>query len=205
MDDVVLRDRKRLTVFVGDYGSGKTGSTNVLRTVGIKAGLLTLATDLGKGALPSVVAWLLIHGHSVNAATAGQASAALASVAGHNWPIYVKFKGGRGLAPFIGGMGAMYWPVALGCSAVLGIGTAALTRYMSLGSIVIIITFFSAMLGLAILDLQPMAYLAYTVAGGGLILFQHRDNIQRLRTGTERKIGEAAEKVRPLTRDEAKE
>ena len=191
-------------VDVREYGSGKTGSTNVLRTVGVKAGLFTLAADLGKGALPAIVAWLLIHGHNVNTAHASQVTAALAAVVGHNWPIYVKFRGGRGLAPYIGGMAAMYWPVALGCGIVLGLGTAFLTRYMSLGSIVIILSFFAAMLSLAILDLQPTAYLAYTVAGGGLILFQHRDNIQRLRTGTERKIGKAAEKKEPLTGYEAK-
>ena len=192
-------------VDVRDYGSGKTGSTNVLRTAGVKAGLLTLALDLGKGALPVVIAWLLIRGHDVHTAHAAQVATALTVVVGHNWPIYVKFQGGRGLAPYVGAMGAMYWPVALGCSVVLGLGTAALTRYMSTGAISIVLSFFAAMLSLAILDLQPTAYLAYTVLGGGLILFQHRDNIQRLRAGTERRIGEAAVKREPPSGHEVKE
>lgn len=86
----------------------------------------------------------------------------------------------------------MYWPIGLATGAVV-LGIAALTRYMSLGSIVGIAVSILAMLSLVIMDRQPWEYLAYSAAVGCLILFQHRDNIRRLRTGTERKLGEKGE------------
>jgi len=192
-------------VDVRDYGSGRTGSTNVLRTAGTKLALFTLAGDLAKGALPAVIGWVLLNDHDAATAQAAQVAGALAAVVGHNWPVYLRFRGGRGLASYVGGLGAMYWPAALGCGVVLGLGSAAVTRYMSLGAIVIVISFFVTMLALAILDLQPVAYMAYTVVGGGLILYQHRDNIQRLRAGTERRLGEAAEAREHLASPGAKE
>ena len=73
------------------------------------------------------------------------------------------------------------------------LGIAALTRYMSLGSVVGIVVSVLAMLSLVIMDKQPREYLIYSGAVGCLILFQHRGNIRRLRTGTERKLGEKAE------------
>ena len=88
----------------------------------------------------------------------------------------------------------MYWPVGLVCGPVVGLGTAALTRYVSLGSILVAVSSLLVMLVLVLLEIQPKAYLVYAAVGGGLILFQHRDNIQRLRTGTERRLGERADR-----------
>jgi glycerol-3-phosphate acyltransferase PlsY len=175
-------------VDVREYGSGKTGGTNVLRTAGLKAGLFTMVTDLGKGALAAGIAWFVLHSY------AAQGAAAMAAVAGHNWPIYARFRGGRGVGPYIGALGAMYWPIALVCSLGIGLGVAALTRYVSLGAIFVAFTTFFSMLTLYLLGMQPVEYMVYTAVGGGLILFQHRDNIQRLLAGTERRIGEQAEK-----------
>ena len=187
----MLVTRRVRGVDVRGYGSGKTGATNVLRTAGAKAGVFTLLLDVGKGAVPVAVAWLLLD------SPAAQVVAALAAVAGHNWPVYVKFRGGRGVATYVGGMAAMYWPVALACSLGVGLGTAALTRYMSLGAILLVFSSLAIMLLLFLLDMQPAQYLIYTGVGGGLILFQHRDNIQRLATGTERKIGQGADSREP--------
>lgn len=171
-----------------DYGSGKTGATNVLRSAGGKAGLLTLIPDVGKGTASVLIAWLLLHSHSA------QAVAAMAAMVGHNWPIYANFRGGRGVGPYVGGMAAMYWPVALACGPGIGLGVAVLTRYVSLGSICVVLSSFTAMLLMVLVGTQPTEYLIYAGVGGGLILFQHRDNIQRLSAGTERKLGDKAEK-----------
>jgi len=179
-------------VDVRDYGSGKIGATNVLRSAGGKAGLLTLIPDVAKGTVPVLIAWLVLHSH------AAQVVAALAAMAGHNWPIYANFRGGRGVGPYVGGMAAMYWPVALACGPGVGLGVAALTRYVSLGSIFVVLSSLMAMLLMVLIGTQPTEYLIYAGVGGGLILFQHRDNIQRLCAGTERKLGERAEKREPL-------
>jgi glycerol-3-phosphate acyltransferase PlsY len=173
---------------IRDYGSGKIGATNVLRSAGGKAGLLTLIPDVAKGAVSVMIAWLVLDGY------AAQIVAALAAMVGHNWPIYANFRGGRGVGPYVGGMAAMYWPVALACGPGVGLGVAALTRYASLGSIFVVLSSFTAMLLMVLLGMQPTEYLIYAGVGGGLILFQHRDNIQRLAAGTERKLGEKAEK-----------
>ena len=175
-----------------DYGSGKTGATNVLRSAGGKAGLLTLLPDVGKGTTSVLIAWLVLHSHAT------QVFAAMAAMVGHNWPIYVNFRGGRGVGPYVGGMAAMYWPVALACGPGVGLGIALLTRYVSLGSIFVVLSSFVTMLIMALVGTQPMEYLIYTGTGGGLILFQHRDNIQRLCAGTELKLGEKAKEREPL-------
>lgn len=173
---------------IREYGSGKTGATNVLRSAGWKAGLLTLLSDVGKGAVPVLIAWLLLRNQ------AAQIVAALAAMAGHNWPIYARFRGGRGVGTYVGGLLAMYWPVGLACGPGVGLGVAALTRYVSLGSIFVALTSFLAMLVMFLLDRQPTAYLIYATVGGGLLLFRHRDNIHRLYHGTELRLGERAEK-----------
>ena len=175
-------------VDVRDYGSGKTGATNVLRTAGTWAGLLTVVFDVTKGAAPVLIAWVLLHRHDA------QVVAALAAVCGHNWPIYAKFRGGRGVGPYVGGMLAMYWPVALACGPGIGLVVAASTRYMSLAAIFVAFCSTVSMLVLYLLGAQPSEYFIYAAVGGGLILLQHRDNIQRLCVGTERRIGEPAEK-----------
>ncbi|MBM4462067.1 MAG: glycerol-3-phosphate 1-O-acyltransferase PlsY [Chloroflexi bacterium] len=180
----------RLTrgVDVREYGSGKTGFANVLRSAGWRAGLLTLLADVSKGAAPVSISWVVLHSHGA------QVAAALAAMVGHIWPVYTRFRGGRGVSTFAGGMLAMYWPVGLACGPGVGLGTAALTRYMSLGSILVAVSSLLVMLVMVLLETQPKAYLIYAAIGGGLILFQHRDNIQRLRTGTERRLGERADR-----------
>jgi glycerol-3-phosphate acyltransferase PlsY len=184
----LLLGRLTKRIDIREYGSGKTGFANVLRSAGWKAGLLTLLADVGKGGVPVLISWVVLHSHSA------QVAAALAAMVGHNWPIYTRFRGGRGVSTFVGGMLAMYWPVGLICGPGVGLGTAAVTRYMSLGSILVAVSSLLVILVMVLLETQPKAYLVYAAVGGGLILFQHRDNIQRLRTGTERKLGERADR-----------
>jgi hypothetical protein len=123
-----------------------------------------------------------------------QVLAALASVAGHNWSIFLKFKGGRGVATFFGGMIALCPPVALIGGEVFFV-SAGLTRYASFGSILGVVSAYLALVPLTIIYKFPLEYSAYALIGGLVIIYMHRDNINRLVAGTERKIGQKAEKA----------
>jgi glycerol-3-phosphate acyltransferase PlsY len=184
---------------VRKIGSGKTGATNVLRGGGKKAALLTVIGDLAKGAVAVIIAMLLVGSQELSWGSLtldvhiAQVIAGLTAVVGHNWSVFIKFQGGRGITTFFGALLAIYYPVALGCGGVIVVGVALLTRYASLGSISGAIFSFLIMLALVLLINMPAEYLIYTGVGMGLIIFRHRDNIQRLRAGTERKLGEKGE------------
>ena len=187
---------------IREAGSGKIGATNVLRTAGKKAAVLVLALDIGKGALSVVVAGLIF---SAEYLTVGESSvwwrgrtaqvlAALAAIAGHTWPIFVKFKGGRGVATFLGGLVVLCPPAALFGGEVLIIG-AGLTRYMSLGSIAGAVGSYAILVPLTLFNGFPIEYLIYALIGAIFIIVMHRDNIVRLLAGKERRLGEKAEKI----------
>ena len=174
------------------FGSGKTGTANVIRTAGGRAGAVTMILDLAKASAAVLIAWVIVPNHTA------QVVAALAAIIGHIWSVYIKFKGGRGVATYVGSLLAMHWLVGL-CTAIIILGTARLTRYMSLGSIVGIVASFLAMLALMITDSRPaVPFLTIVQAvqvlfcglAAGVILIQHRENVRRLLTGTERKLGE---------------
>ncbi|MDM7999687.1 MAG: glycerol-3-phosphate 1-O-acyltransferase PlsY [Dehalococcoidia bacterium] len=177
------------------FGSGKTGTTNVIRAAGGRAGLVTMILDLAKACAAVMIAWAIVHTHTA------QVVAGLAAVVGHIWSVYIRFQGGRGVATYVGGLMAMNWLVGL-CTAVLILGIGRLTRYMSLGSIVGMVASFLAMLGLMVWGMRPpIIYLTvvqpvqvvFCGLAAGIILVQHRDNVQRLLKGTERKLGGRAE------------
>jgi glycerol-3-phosphate acyltransferase PlsY len=188
---------------IRQVGSGKIGMTNVLRTAGKKAAVLSLVLDLSKGALAVIFAGLLFNDYSA-AATGGftwlesaKVLAALSAIAGHSWSIFLRFKGGRGVATFIGGLAVLYWPAAVvGGAFILGIGFR--TKYMSLGSIIGAVTAFIMLMALNILRINflkpypPFEYVVFSMIGAIFIYVMHRDNILRLFNGTERKIGEKA-------------
>ena len=195
----LLIGRRSAKVDIRQIGSGKTGTTNVLRVAGKKAAALVLILDLSKGALAVMFAGLIFGGDYMVVgnqgwwlATGGQVLAALAAIAGHNWPIFVKFKGGRGVATFFGGLIALCPPAALFGGAVLILG-AGLTKYMSLGSITGAVGSYAILVPLTIMYGFPIEYLAYALIGAIFIIVRHRDNISRLLSGTERKLGEKVE------------
>lgn len=163
------------------YGSGMTGTTNVMRTVGSKAGLITMLLDVAKGAAAVLAAWFIMHSHTA------QAVSGLAAIAGHNWSIFIKFRGGRGVATYVGGLFSMYWPVGVGAAVVI-LGVGALSRYMSLGSVIGIVGSVVAVTLLVVFGNQPTAYLVYVGIAAVVILIHHRGNIARLLQGTERKL-----------------
>ncbi len=201
----VLISRRSTKTDITQVGSGKIGTTNVLRTAGKKAAALALALDIAKGALPVILAGLIFGSYLTGADTSpllmtkgAQVLAALAAIAGHNWSIFLKFKGGRGVATFIGGLLAMYWPAAL-VGGGLMIINGFRTRYMSLGSITGAVFAFIMLIALNVLQLNflkpypPIEYVIYAMICAIFIYIRHRDNIVRLLAGTERKLGEKAE------------
>ena len=169
-------------VDVRRVGSGNIGTANVLRAAGKWAAIATLFGDMLKGFVPVVLARALVGSEWLHAVVA------LAAVVGHCWPVFLRFKGGKavatgagtsiGLAPVVGlGLFAFWWAVVL------------LSRYTSLGAIAVMLLspFAFALTG------QPLPYVLYTVVGGALVLYRHRENARALLAGTERKVGQKAE------------
>ncbi len=187
----VIIGRRSARVDVRQYGSGRMGAANVLRVAGKKAAVLVTILDLSKGLLAVVFAGLIFSGDYLM--VSAQVVAALAAIAGHNWPVFLKFKGGRGVATFFGGLFALCLPAALFGGGVLIIA-AVLTRYVSLGSIAGALGTCAILVPLTIIKGFPIEYLVYILIGATFIIVMHRDNIARLLSGTERKIGEKIER-----------
>lgn len=189
-------------VDVREYGSGKTGATNVLRTVGKKEALLVVGLDMFKGALAVILAVLIVGrsymvvGNFALGAFLAQVIAALAAMVGHIWPVFLGFRGGRGVSTFFGGLIALC-PVAALFGGEIGIISAGLTRFASLGSMAGAVGTYAILVPLTIMNGFPIEYLVYALIGALLIIIMHRDNIARLITGRERKLGEKADKVNP--------
>lgn len=157
-------------------GSGNIGATNVLRTGNRPAAVATLILDAAKGGIAVLIA----------RATVGEDAAqvaALASFLGHLFPVWLRFRGGKGVATFLGTLLALAWPVGLAACATWA-ATAALTRISSLSALVaaVLSSVWAVLLGQA----QLLALIAVLTA---LVLLRHSANIARLRAGTEPKIG----------------
>ena len=171
---------------VRNHGSGSMGMTNVLRTVGARAGILVFLADMAKGAVAVALAGLIIGpGY-------GMVAGGVAAVIGHNWPVYVGFRGGRGVTTGFGALLVLSWPVGL-ISFAIFLLVVSLSRYVSLGSMLGAVTMLVAMIPFVVLDVEPFAYLVYGLVIVSLIIFRHRGNIQRLLAGTEPKIGQKTE------------
>lgn len=161
-------------------GTGNVGATNVLRTLGIKIAVLSLLGDLSKGA---VSAWLGLHFGGMNLA----AICATIAVMGHCWPIFLGFRGGKGVAT-AAGVVLILMPKVFLLLAVIFVVIIGVTRYVSLGSICAA----ASLPILAGLVYHPKIYAAMSLLIAVMIIFRHRTNIERLRHGTEKKITEKA-------------
>jgi glycerol-3-phosphate acyltransferase PlsY len=187
----LLVGRRVRGVDIREFGSGKTGFTNSLRTLGLGPSLVVVAGDMLKGAVPVLAASLLwTHAglrHPGSPADL-QVVAATAAVVGHILPVFAGFKGGRGVATSWGATVAMMPPVAL---ALLGVAAvlALVYRYMSVASIVGAPTGALIVWALILTGREPVAYGIWGLVASALILLLHRDNLRRLRNGTEPKIG----------------
>ena len=151
-------------------GSGNAGSTNVLRTLGKKAGLLTFIGDVLKGALAVLVACIV--------------SKFIPIVVGHNWPAFLGFRGGKGVATSLGAMLAVHPVAALTCFAVFGV-VVAVTKYVSLGSVIGI-----ACSPIVVYLMGKKEAIPVTVFLGLSVIYTHRANLKRVFSGNERKIGQ---------------
>lgn len=157
-------------------GSGNIGATNVLRTSGRAAGMATLLLDIGKGALAVWIADRLTSGDPL-----WTSLAALMVMAGHAYPVFLGFRGGKAVASFVGAF-LYLTPLALAATIIVFAGTLAFTRYISLASIVGAATF---PLAVWLILHPPLPVLAAAMAGGAFVIYRHRQNIERLRAGTE--------------------
>ncbi|HUV52133.1 MAG TPA: glycerol-3-phosphate 1-O-acyltransferase PlsY [Dehalococcoidia bacterium] len=177
-------------VDVRKYGSGSIGTTNVLRTIGTKSAVVVLGLDVLKG-----VTAILI-GHYVIGSPMGEMAAGFAAIAGHDWSLFLKFKGGRGVATSLGALLPMAMPAPL--SGVIGLAVFVLvalaSRYVSLASIVGSLAAVAAMGAFWAVDRAPWQYFVFIGVAVALIIFQHRDNITRLLSGKESKLGQKGEK-----------
>lgn len=167
-------------------GSGGTGATNVSRRAGKAAGVITLVLDALKGAAAVVIAKMLT-GADVNWTIA---VAAITVIIGHIFPIWLGFRGGKGVATGVG-VFVILAPIALLCAGVIFVAIVTLTRYVSLGSITaaVLIPLFVWLQDVfvePVLHLYPL--LTATVVCALLIVFAHRGNIARLARGTEAQI-----------------
>lgn len=181
---------KKMTGFdVREKGSGNAGTTNVLRSVGKKAAILTLICDVLKGVLAVLVAYIAgnIVKEGVDRALLIQI-AGLLVVVGHTFPIFFGFKGGKGIATALGVLLITNWNIGLIC-LVFALVLMALTKMVSLGSISAAILF-----PVLILLMPHTAYLVdgnyviYSILMAVLVVFNHRANVKRLLNGTENKL-----------------
>lgn len=175
---------------IRQHGSGNIGATNVIRVMGKKIGLPVFALDVLKGLLPVILArtWCASNGYDP---TWPMLLAALGSVLGHNFTFWLGFKGGKGIATSAGAMLAVL-PVALGVALLLWILCFFATRYVAVASIAAGIS-----LPLTVLVQRsftgspaapPLPLLGFATVIGGLAVWRHRSNIQRLRQGTENRF-----------------
>ncbi len=170
---------------VRQHGSGNTGMTNVMRTVGVKAAILVLLLDMGNCVAAVLIARAFTDSEPAHVA------AAIAAMVGHTWSIYLKFKGGKGTATGWGGL-LILSPLAGIVATLFGSALVAGTRYISLGSIAAATVGSAVLIALSLTGNAPTSYALFGIVGAPIIVFRHKDNIRRLIKGEERKLGQKA-------------
>lgn len=186
----VIISRKMAGFDVREKGSGNAGATNMLRTVGKKAAILTLICDVLKGVVAILIA--LIAGKivkNVDQAVLVQI-AGIAVVIGHTFPIFFEFKGGKGVATALGVLLMVNWQIGLIC-LVFALVIMALSRIVSLGSIGAAILFPVLVLFIHtnyIVEAKSSKYIVFSVILALIVIFNHRENIRKLANGTENKL-----------------
>ena len=176
----LLTARRWSLVDLRQVGSGNLGAANVMRASGVRAGVLVALLDMLKGVASVVLA------ERMSANAAAPALAGFAAIVGHIYPIWLRFRGGKGVATACGVFSVLA-PLAVPPALALFIASVWMTKYISLGSV------------LASVALPPLAYatgsqvstVAAALAASVIIVFRHRTNVARLRAGTERRVGVA--------------
>lgn len=165
---------------IRNYGSGNAGATNALRVFGLKIGIIAFIFDILKGFIAVKV------GKSIMGFDGGLV-AGLFVVIGHNWPIFLKFKGGKGIASSLGVMLYLNPSTTIICM-IIGFSIIAKTRYVSLGSIVA--TGLVPIVGLFMKKPFDLKFFLFTIILASMAILRHRSNIRRLLAGEESKLGE---------------
>ncbi len=184
---------KSKKIDIREHGSGNAGTTNTLRVLGWKAGVITFAGDLCKAMLAVLIAWLIFRNRYPESVVVLKMYAGLGAVLGHNYPFYLKFKGGKGIACTSGFVLATFLITAPVCT-VLFVVPLLLSGYVSLGSILLVSGFLIQLVlfgQLGILGLSGSILIEVYILGAiftGLALWKHRENIQRLLKGTENRF-----------------
>ena len=163
-----------------EVGSKNTGASNVLRTMGLRNGLITFAGDCGKAALACGIGYWALGQY-------GAMLAGLMVILGHNWPVFFQFKGGKGVASSCGVM-LVCFPIPALISYVVAIGIIAATRFISLGSMCMLTVF--AILVSVFFSGGDLLVILWAVLLAALCILRHRTNIGRLIHGTESRLGQ---------------
>jgi acyl phosphate:glycerol-3-phosphate acyltransferase len=168
-----------------EQGSGSTGATNVLRTLGKGPGAVVLAIDVLKGvAAVQLVVLAAYLGWSIEQPALAMIGTAAMALLGHSKSVWLGWKGGKSVATGLGVLLALCWPVALVALGVFGVWIG-ISRIVSISSILAA----AAVPVLMAIYQQPLAYVVFTAIGGGYVIWLHRTNIQRLIEGTEPQVG----------------
>ena len=183
----VIISKKMAGFDVREKGSGNAGSTNVLRTVGKKAAVLTLICDCLKGVLAILIAY--IAGNIVKDIDKSLLVqlAGIFVVIGHTFPVFFKFKGGKGVATSLGVLLMVNWQIGLIC-LVFALVLMALTRFVSLGSVAAAVLFPVLTVFIRTNYLVPGNYIIFGIILAVLVIFNHRENVKRLLEGKENKL-----------------
>ena len=186
----VIIGRKMAGIDVRQEGSGNAGSTNVLRTIGLKAALLTLICDILKGVIAILVALLIGNiVKNIDRALLVQL-AGIFVILGHTFPIFFEFKGGKGVATALGVLLMSNWEIGLIC-LVFALVIIIASRMVSMGAVGAAILFPVLKLFMNdnfIVAASGMKYFIYSLILALIVIFNHRENIKRIMNGTENKI-----------------
>ena len=186
----VILSKKLAGFDIRQKGSGNAGSTNMLRSAGKKAAILTLICDILKGVIAIGIAILIGNIFSVTDKALLVQIAGIAVVVGHTYPMFLGFKGGKGVATSLGVIIIANWQIGLIC-LVFALILMVITRMVSVGSIAAAILFPVLVIFIGqnyIVPVNNWSYLIFSIIVAILVLFNHRENLKRIFTGKENKI-----------------
>ena len=186
---------------IRESGSGNAGATNMLRTYGKKIAVITLLVDVLKGCIgvwlgmwAAKIAGIYLVGDSYNKVAAVspylKLFGGLFAAIGHNFPVFFKFKGGKGVATSLGVLLGLNWIVGL-TVFVLTIGIMAVSKYVSLGSVMSAFIYLGCdLVRMYMVNDFDITYIVFDILLGGMLVYRHKENIKRLMAGTENKLGQ---------------
>jgi glycerol-3-phosphate acyltransferase PlsY len=166
---------------VRQHGSGRSGGTNVWRAAGLWPAILTTVGDFSKG---MIAVWI---GRAILGDSIGEVLVGVAAIVGHNWSVFLGWRGGAGTATNLGVISMLSWPVALAL-IVAALLVVVISRYASVASLAVAILAPTIFLALALLAHRPLPHAFYGLLAGAIVVLSLRRNIVRLLSGTERRL-----------------